>query len=131
MTRFADFHPQTIFHPAVVCPRGRRSPRATHARTLGDCLVDLAEAVTTHHTLPETEVENFAACLADAKADDMNVQYHLVWQPDANRWQLTLQVSNDGQRYSVARAMLTVSFDQFCILERVLKLNRVPEVCNA
>lgn len=131
MTRFADFHPQTIFHPAVVCPKGRRSPRATHARTLGDCLVDLAEAVTAPHVQPETEIDNFAACLADARDDEMNVQYHLVWQPDSNRWQLTLQVSNSGQRFSVARALLTVSFDQFCVLERVLKLHRVPEATNA
>lgn len=131
MTRFADFHPQTIFHSAVVCPKGRRSPRATHARTLGDCLVDLAEAVTTPHLQPETEVENFVACLADAKADNMNVQYHLAWQPNSNRWQLTLQVSNSGQRYSIARAMLTIGFDQFCVLERVLKTHRVQEVCNA
>lgn len=130
MTQFADIHPHTIFHPDVVCPRGRRSPRAIHARTLGDCLADLAEAITAPPP-PETEVENFVACLNDARADDMDVQYHLVWQPASNRWQLTLQVRSAGQRYSVAQAHLSIGFNQFCVIDTLLKRCRVQEARNA
>lgn len=72
MTQIALQHPQAIFHPEAVCPRGWHAVSAVHARTLGDCLVDLADAITAPHVLPETEIENFGACLADARADGMD-----------------------------------------------------------
>lgn len=131
MTQIALQHPQAIFHPEAVCPRGWHAVSAVHARTLGDCLVDLADAITAPHVLPETEIENFGACLADARADGMDVQYRLIWQPDSNRWALTLRVLAAGNRFDAARATMTLTYAQFDVIDSVLRAAGVAEVRNA
>lgn len=123
---FADFHPETR-----LCTHADGVDRTIHARTLGDCLADLAEAVAPAGQLPLVEVQNFQRCLDDARSARMDVRYHIAWQPASNRWQLTLHVRTAGNRYRVAKAVLTLTFDQFCQIEYALKEARVPEARNA
>jgi hypothetical protein len=126
---FADFHPAT-----KLCVHADGHARTIHARTLGDCLADLVEAIVPigpYGTLPETEIENFGCCLADARNAGMDVRYHAAWDPLHNRWVLTLHVRAATNRYRVAKAVLPLLFEQFCLLAGVLKLNQVPEARNA
>ena len=126
MTQFADFHPET-----KLCTRADGVDRTIHVRTLGDCLADLAEAVTTLDVTPATEAANFRRCLADAKRDGMDVRHHIVCHPVFNRWVLTLRVCTAGSRWRVAKAQMNLTFDQFCVIERVFAQNKVPEARNA
>lgn len=123
---FADFHPATR-----LCTHADGYDRTIHARTLGDCIADIAEAVVPAGQLPLVEVQNFQHCLADARAARMDVRYHIAWEPTSNRWVLTLHVRTVGNRFRVAKAVLTLTFDQFCQIEYTLKQARMPEARNA
>lgn len=123
---------RSAFHPATkLCVRADGYDRTIHARTLGDCLADLAEVVAPAGVLPETEANNFRRCLADARMESMDARYHIAWEPPTNRWQLTLHVRTLGNRYRVAKAVLPLTFDQFCIIEYALKSAGVQEARNA
>ncbi len=124
--QFADFHPAQ-----PLCAQIDGEARTIHARTLGDCLADLVEAIAPHHALPEVETDNFRRCLTDARNAGMGVRYHAAWDSMHNRWVLTLHVRSAGNRYRVAKAVLALVFEQFCLLENVLRISHVPKARNA
>lgn len=123
--QFTDWRPS---QPLCALPDGEA--RTIHVRTLGDCLADLVEAIDPlgpYGPLPKLEMENFQRCLADARAAGMDVRYHAAWDSLHNRWVLTVHVRTGDSRYRVAKAVLPLLFEQFCLLAGVLKLNQVPE----
>lgn len=123
---FADFHPAT-----KLCVHADGAARTIHARTLGDCLADLVEAIAPHDALPLIETDNFQRCLLDARSAGMDVRYHAAWEPVQNRWVVTLHVRTAGNRFRVSKAVLPLQFEQFCQIENVLKHCRVQEARNA